>query len=69
MKLVQQAAPKDFFLTKYKHQYSDNPKVRSILASNPEVLRYYGIDPDELKVELEQSDNLISELEKNFETT
>lgn len=67
-KLIEQAAPKDFFVNKYRHQYSDNPKVRAILANNPDVLRYYGVDPDELKKELEKSDKAIADLDQNFDT-
>jgi uncharacterized protein YdiU (UPF0061 family) len=48
-KLVEQSAPKSFFLKKCKHPYADNPKVLAVLNSKPEILKYYGIDPDQLK--------------------
>lgn len=42
--------------------------MRGILASNPDVLKYYGVDPDQLKEELRKSDEAIAEIELNFET-
>jgi len=43
--------------------------VRGILASNPDVLRYYGVDPDQLKEELEKSDQAIADIELNFDSS
>jgi len=32
------------------------------------VLRYYGVDPNQLKEELRKSDEAIAEIEMNFDT-
>lgn len=66
--LVDQSAPKSFFLKKYKHPYADNQKVIAVLNSKPEILKYYGIDPDQLKLELKQSEEIMKDLELKFDT-
>ena len=52
-RLVSFAAPKSFFLKKYKHPMSDNANVQIILRKQPEMLLLYGIDPNKLRKELE----------------
>lgn len=55
-KLVKFSGPKSFFEKKYKHPYSDDENMKTILRKQPEILRLYGIDPDKLREVLERSE-------------
>lgn len=67
-KLVGLSAPKDFFIKKVRHPHADNPKMTRILAEQPEILKLYGMDPDQIREEIKESKVRIKDIEENFDS-
>jgi len=48
-KLVSYCAPKEFLISKAKSPYEGNAQLMAIMKSRPEILRFYGHDPDKIQ--------------------
>lgn len=66
--LVALAAPRDFFIKKVKHEHADNPKMARILAEQPDMLKFYGMDPDVVRAEIEESKLKMKEINDTFDS-
>ena len=53
--IVGNMIPKTGMLKSCKSQYASQPKILEILKIKPEILRLYGIDPDHVLNEIEQT--------------
>lgn len=45
-KLLEQSAPKDYWVSKARSKYMDNPRIEQALKVNPGMLEYFGLDPE-----------------------
>lgn len=65
-KIVSNMMPKSEMLKNAKSEYANQPNLIDILKTKPEILRLYGIDPDEVKKEIEQSSERTKEIQQNY---
>lgn len=47
---------------------ADDKNIQIILRKQPDMLKVHGIDPDELKAELEASKQMITQVENEYDT-
>ena len=55
-------------MEKVRHPHADNPKMQHILQNQPDMLKFYGMDPDVIRQEIEDSKKNLKEISENFDT-
>eukprot|EP00354_Favella_ehrenbergii_P001634 CAMPEP_0170459548 /NCGR_PEP_ID=MMETSP0123-20130129/6196_1 /TAXON_ID=182087 /ORGANISM="Favella ehrenbergii, Strain Fehren 1" /LENGTH=125 /DNA_ID=CAMNT_0010724163 /DNA_START=1383 /DNA_END=1760 /DNA_ORIENTATION=+ len=67
-KLVSYCAPKEFFISKAKNPYEGNARLMAIMKSRPEILRFYGHDPDKIQRVLDETEQERARIEAGYDS-
>jgi len=63
-RLVNLSSPKELLMKQARSPLFDNQKLLMILKMDPEILKNFGYDPDQIKRELDESTKKMEELEE-----
>jgi hypothetical protein len=61
------SAPKQALVMRTKCSHEDNPQLMQILRAQPEMLRFFGLNPTEVIQEIEEAKKAREDIEKNFD--
>ena len=65
--IMKQAAPKEKMLKNVQNKYGDDPRLKRVLEEQPESLKLFGLDVDEVRNEFERAEKAIAEISNRFE--
>ena len=65
--IMRHRAPKALLLKNVQHPHSSNPQIKMILSQMPQMLLRYGIDPDQLRVEMAEADAKTTQIEEGYD--
>jgi len=61
------SAPKESLLKSHESKYGDDPRLKKILETQPESLKLFGLDVEEVRSELERAEKATQEINDGFE--
>ena len=64
---MKNTAPKEGLIANKRSRFSNEENLRKILETQPEMLKLFGLDPDQVREELEQVDRAREDIDRNYD--